>query len=215
MPCTSQTENEAFISLAIKEARDSNCDGISINVRDCMEAGGAADFLFNLKKAALAEGLTLFAECGSDISEALGDTADSLIINYDRLLCDSQKSFDDAERSFYTKTAELCDTTSAFADISPFAYCGKKALTIEEAERLADNNGIKTEYDENTMLCSYKSQNGEVIYPSLKNVKARLELLSELGFLGYTIDVMRVPISHLLTFNAMFHVAPDYFSGGI
>lgn len=213
--CGSEKYRSEFIASAIKEAKAMDYDGITLNLPKAAEDEKLSEFLFDIKKAAIGEGLSLSVECGGKILKNLTDMADSVIINYDKALRDSDKSFKEGERSFYTEAAGLCDTTRAFADLSPFAYRGGFAFPIEEAERIADQNGIKTSYDSNSMLCKYKTKDGEVIYPSLKNIKARLELCSELGFLGYSVDIMRVPIAHLMMLFSMFQLAPDYFSGGI
>ena len=213
--CGDKKQSGEFIASAIKEAKAMDCDGITFNLPRAAESEKLSEFLFGIKKAALAEGLSLSVEFGGKILKNLTDTVDSVIINYDKALGDFEKSFDESERSFYTEAAGLCDTTRAFADLSPFAYLGNNAFPIEEAERIADRGGLKTDYDSDSMLCKYKTKEGEVIYPSLKNIKARLELCSELGFLGYSVDIMSVPVAHLMMLSSMFQLAPDYFSGGI
>ncbi len=211
-PLSYSEENfgEEFIKTAIGEAKKEGAEGVSISVggTTCEEFG---DFIFEMKKAALGSGISLFIECDGNICEKASESADAVIINYD-----SAKERNIAyEKKLYTDFAEKRDASRALVDLSPFAYGRDGAIPIEEAVLRADKNGYITEYDKESMLCRYEDENGETVYPSLKKTKTKLDLTAELGYLGYCIDVTRCDVGRLSMLSSLFHLSPRYFSGGI
>ncbi len=208
-------EAEKFASLAVREGKESGADGITLSLPCGKCSEGLSDFIFLVKKAALSEGLSLFVECGGKKDGNLSEIADITLINYDALADAPMASFEEGEKKFYTEAAAGLDMTRSFADISPFAYSAGTPMPIEEADALCDRRGTFAEYDEKRMLLRRKTKSGELLSPSLKNIKAKLDLLCELGILGYSVDIMRSPISHLMLLHSMFTLSPSYFSGGI
>ena len=56
-------------------------------------------------------------------------------------------------------------------------------------------------------IASYgKHKKREIVYESLENTRAKLELVSELGFMGISFDIGRVCISDLMIAAGMFDV---------
>ena len=48
-----------------------------------------------------------------------------------------------------------------------------------------------------------------VAFESLENIKAKLDLIYELGLMGISFDIMRVPTEYLMTFHSLFAL-PTY-----
>ena len=218
-PYSNEAYGDNFSEMVISEAKRGKLDGVSLSLK-----GGRTEdfeaFAFDIKKKALAQGLSLFWECDGKISERCEAAADSVVINFDSLAAaDTEKAITEGEsfgeRSAYESFAKTNDTTRAFIDLSPFAYSQKRAIPIEDAEAIADSGAFPIAYDERGMLSAFETRGGESFrFPSLKNIKARLDLAAELGYLGYCIDVTRCPISHLLMLNGLFSLSPRYFSAG-
>ena len=202
--------DEKFIPIAIDAAVSGGFDGIVLSCKTGLGEGENADFLFELKKAALAEGLTMSLESDGSICERCADLSDSVILCRDDCL-DKSESIDCAYREY----AKERDALRAFIDLSPFAYVDGEAIPIDTALTYADREGAEIKEDESGSLLSFRLRDKDVKLPSLKNIKSKLDLVGELGYLGCAIDIMRCPINHLMMLSSLFHLSPPYFSGGM
>ena len=195
-------ESDKFISLVTRAAAREGFDGISIPHRESGESEAGERFLFDLKRALISEGLSLQIETDGNISEKCSEMADSLAICLD----DTQGGASD----LYERYAKEKNAINSFIDLSPFAYVGKKAYPIDEVYSALDKIGAPlTLSDDGRIICG-ELRGEEVVIPSLENIKAKLDLIGELGYLGCCIDVMRCPISHLMMLSSLFHLSPDY-----
>ena len=77
-------------------------------------------------------------------------------------------------------------------------------MSTAEALNIARTNRLKIETDEKRGISKFKHKDRTVRYTSLKSIVKRLALLSELGYMGISFDIMRVPLSYLMIYNAMF-----------
>ena len=76
----------------------------------------------------------------------------------------------------------------------------------------------RIEYDPERMICSFdyasfgRGERGRttVRYEAMENIKAKLDLAGELGFMGISFDIMRVPIEHLMMISTSFACGADY-----
>jgi len=202
--------DEKFIPIAIDAAVSGGFDGIVLSCSTGLGEDENADFLFEVKKAALAEGLTLTIESDGNICERCAELSDAVILCRDGCL-EKAESEDDAYREY----AKERDALKAFIDLSPFAYADGEAIPIDTALTYADREGAEIREDSGGARLSFRLRDKEVTLPSLKNIKAKLDLVGELGYLGCAIDIMRCPISHLMMLSSLFHLSPSYFSGGM
>jgi len=205
--------DQKFISMATDAARSLECDGITLSAVNMLKAEDFSDFLFELKKALMEADLTLSLESNGKIDEKCALIADSLILTED-LLYNKGSSFSDVE-NLYKDYAKSHETTLTYADLSPFAYKKDEAIPIDAALEYADKNGLSVSEDENGHTMSFEMNGETVTLPSLKSIKAKFDLTCELGYLGFSVDVMRLPISHLMMLSGRFELSPDYFSGGM
>ena len=111
----------------------------------------------------------------------------------------------------YAEDSEKNDSSVAFMDLSPFAFTKSACFTIREALSDAYKVAGELKYDSDKMICYYNTKKYRapkcpqvVAFPSLENIKARLELLSQLGYIGISYDIMRTPVEWLLLALSMF-----------
>ena len=166
-------------------------------------------FVFGIRKRLIENDLLLFAEGDLDGYTAYIDYADAGVLTYDKLHLTDAPSFDMGERHAYESFAYSEESSRAFIEISSFAYSGGKFIEKREAMRISDKkHGDITSDAEKMLQCATygKHKRREIIFESLENTKAKLELVSELGFMGISFDIGRVLIPDLMLAADMFDV---------
>ena len=94
-------------------------------------------------------------------------------------------------------------------DITSFAVVGGEYADYMTAVKTAAKVGAEIGYDRGRGVCSYsyRGRGGEEItveFESLENIKAKLKVLGELGYMGICFDVGRTPVAHLMAYSALF-----------
>ena len=167
------------------------------------------NLVFTVRKTLLENDLLLFAEGDLDYDTSYMDYADAGILTYDKLHVADAPSFANGERAALEKFAYSGESTRAFLEISGFAYSGGKYIEKREGVKLCDKRRSEMVYDDERLLkrASFgKHKKREIIFESLENTKAKLELVSELGFMGISFDIGRVCTSDLMIAASMFDV---------
>ena len=167
------------------------------------------NLVFTVRKTLMENDLLLFVEGDLDGDTSYMDYADAGILTYDKLHVANAPSFIDGERAALEKFAYSGESSRTFLEISSFAYSGGKYIEKREGVRLCDKRRAETVYDDERMLkrASFgKHKKREIIFESLENTKAKLELVSELGFMGISFDIGRVCTSDLMIAASMFDV---------
>ena len=167
------------------------------------------NLVFTVRKTLMENDLLLFAEGDLDGDTSYMDYADAGILTYDKLHVANAPSFIDGERAALEKFAYSGESSRTFLEISSFAYSGGKYIEKREGVRLCDKRRAETVYDDERLLkrASFgKHKRREIIFESLENTKAKLELVSELGFMGISFDIGRVCTSDLMIAASMFDV---------
>ena len=165
--------------------------------------------VFNVRKALMENDLLLFVEGDLEGDTSYMDYADAGILTYDKLHREDAPSFDDGEKALLDKFANEGESSRAFIEISSFAYAGGRFIEKRDGARLADKKHAEMLYDEARKLQTAgfgKHKKREIISESLENTKAKLELVSELGFMGISFDIGRVCIPDLMIAASMFDV---------
>ena len=157
--------------------------------------------------------MLLFWEIDESSPIKISDYADGAVMSYDKIALGKIPSFSKGEIAAFSKLSSEAESSKIFIDLPSLALCGNKYIGYMDAIRLAYSKKAVIHTDTTAMVCYYefsdKNKNHiKVILPSLKNAEAKLNLVSELGFLGISFDIMRVPISYLSMFNAKFKTAP-------
>ena len=165
--------------------------------------------VFNVRKALMENDLLLFVEGDLEGDTSYMDYADAGILTYDKLHREDAPSFEDGEKALLEKFANDGESSRAFIEISSFAYAGGRFIEKRDGARLADKKHAEMIYDEARKLQTAefgKHKKREIISESLENTKAKLELVSELGFMGISFDIGRVCIPDLMIAASMFDV---------
>ena len=162
-----------------------------------------------VRKALIENDLLLFAEGDIDKDTSYMDYADAGVLTYDKMHLTDVPSFEDGERAACSEFAETQESCRAFIEISSFAYSGNGYIEKGEAMRLCDRKHADIEHYPDKMLskASYgRHKKREIIFESLENTKAKLELVSELGFMGVSFDISRICTADLMAMASMFDI---------
>ncbi len=209
--CEGRLES-CIVDTAILLAKARGYDGINLSMNNVRDYKALSDFVAELKKTLMEYDLLLFVELDKNSSAALDDYYDGVILSYSKSQLANPPSFEDGERRIFTEFADEYESSKAYIELSPFAFADKDVMPIETAIKLSHTAKCEIEYEPNTKLCHFeynKYSMGKripksVYFESLENVKAKLDLVSELGYMGVSFDIMRTPLCHLMMFDAMF-----------
>ena len=159
-------------------------------------------------------GMKLFTELDGNAEGVRPSETDGNILYYDKCTLERIPSFDEGERRTLTEYADRGGAERTFLDLSSVAYRGDEAITKAEAVRLAAQAGKEIEYDGALMLSGFdytkylggKRETVRTVYEPPENIKAKLDLIRELGLLGISFDIMHIPVEYLLMFDELFGV---------
>lgn len=212
--------NDTYGANLIRAAKGGGYSGIMLAPYRATRENNKAlsDFLLRLKRQAMQEDLLIFCELDGNAKATLPDVCDGYAISYEKGRLDNKPSFSEGEETTMRAYAEGGESSKMYMEIPSFAYMGDEELTKSEAERLAQNSGKEILYDEESKMCHFdynkytagKREVVNVYYESPENVKAKLDLVGELGFMGITFDIMRIPVEYLMMFSAMFSTPSQY-----
>lgn len=202
----SNTLMKSFFNDAITLAKSQGYSGITLCAYRAAEEHPAefTEFLVEFRKRMIGSELILFTEIDETSSVDVAEYADGSILTYDKLTATSIPSFDDGERRVLSAFAAGSESSKIFIDISSLATDGERYMSTSEALSIARRSGIKIDTDEKRGISKFKYNDKTVRFSSLKSIIKRLTLLSELGYMGISFDIMRVPMSYLMIYNAMF-----------
>ena len=165
--------------------------------------------VLTVRRALMESDILLFTEGDAECECAYMDYADAGILTYDKIHKQNAPSFQDGERATLEKYAYSLESSRTFVEIPSFAYLGGRYIEKREGLRLIDKKRARLEYDgEKKLLCSElgRHRKRECVLESLENTKAKLELVSELGFIGISFDIGRVCTPDLMIAASMFDV---------
>ena len=171
------------------------------------------EFSQKLKSALREQDMPLFLELDGNEKIDLPKVAfDGYVIMYEKCPLESIPSFEAGEERMMRSFAQSGEAQRAYMDIATLGYMGDEEIRKSDFERLAYTSGKNIEYDEKLGIChfeynKYKNGKGESVkvrYEAPENVKAKLSLVGELGFMGISFDIMSVPVEYLMMFETMF-----------
>ena len=205
--------DDAMRDTAILLAKARGYGGINLCMSraDC-DCEAYSKFLLELKRTLLEYDLLLFVELDENKDCRVLESYDGAILSYSKAQMNEPPSFKNGELLTFEKFADNYETSKAYVELSPFAFAGDEVILREDAMKIAYTNKCEIAYDEGTKLCYFdynKYTRGQkiptrVVFESLENIKAKLDLVDELGYMGVSVDIMRVPMSYLLMFDALF-----------
>ena len=201
----------------IESAKNGGYSGICLSAWELLRDYRGRDLISHLKRRANDEGLTLTVECDGPIPD-ISSLSDRCVLEYEKCILDAIPSFDDGERKFYTEYAEKCEPSCTFIDIPSLGYIGNEAAGLDEIDAVAYRYGKEVLYDEDKKICYFDliergREKKRAVMESPENIIAKLGLLSSLGFMGMTFDIMRIPVAYLMiatnTFADTYSSSPD------
>lgn len=172
--------------------------------------GAETDSLvFTMRRELMRSDLLLFVEGDCEAYTSYMEYADAGILTYDKIHKNSIPCFDDGERASFERFSENHESSRTFVEISSFACSAGKYIEKSEAMRITDRKRgeIDSDDDKKIIRAVYgKKRKHEIIYESLENTKSKLELVSELGYLGVAFDIGRVCTADLMMMSEMFGI---------
>lgn len=202
----------SLIDALIDVAKSGGYKGVVLSGRDA--AANRPDefckFILEARKRFIGCDLILFTEVDKRSPTDSSELSDGAIFFPSDTSIEETRS----ELLSFAKSAESSKVAVALRSSAAF---GDNALTIPEAKHLCYRSGLSLETDKRTLITGFdykqykigKSETLRVSFPSPQYTKAKLEYLSELGFMGIATDIDTAHICHMSMFNAMFARA-DY-----
>ena len=183
---------------------------ISCKVNAC-EKERFSEFLLEARKCFIGCDMVLFTDVSSSELAEASELSDGAILTADTI-CGIDES-----KTKIREFAGSAESSKVFATLPSSLSLGDGRISIDEAKELCYRSGKALKTNSETMLSEfeyirYKTGKGElykIAFPSLQYIKAKLEALCELGFIGIAFDVDTRPTSYLTIFNALFARA-DY-----
>jgi len=202
-----------FIKSISLLAKAKGYDGITLAVADKGVAEEFSKFILEVKRRLLEYDLILFTEGDLTKDISYTDYSDGCIVTYDKLHLEKIPSFKDGERYEIERFSKEHESNHAFLELNSFAYYDGEYTDKGNIPRILrrKNTEIKKDPSSLTVEATHK-KNGRtrtLLYESLENIRARLELVSEFGFMGISFDIMRAITPELVLFRSMFK-CPTY-----
>ena len=207
--------SDSYIDNLILMAKTHGYGGITLAAYTAMKETSAeyANFLMKLKKELMGHDLLLFAEMDANREPTLPDICDGYVLMYEKCHYEDIPAFSDGERKMAENFASASEPSKAYIDIPAYGYMGDEEITVSDAEKLAYSSGQEIKYDDEKKISYFhynKYRNGKkesvrVAYDALENIKAKLSLVGEFGFMGICFDIMYIPTSYLMLFETMFN----------
>ena len=208
----SDAQRENAISTLIEISKAQGFKGIVIRAREFAEGRSAEylDFLLNVRKKFLGCDLLLFTELFEDTPGDAADISDGAIFNTG--IKDIR-----AVRGSLQKIATATESSKIFVSVYTDTSLNGKVISFKDARGIGSGRFSSVSTDNESLISTvpvHRIENGRrvtdsISFPSLKYTKAKLEELSELGFMGISIDLRCHDNTRLCMFNAAFRRA-DY-----
>ena len=199
---------QQMLNACIIMAKSKGYDGLDIVPSNIKEKDVLSRLMLEAKKNAIENDLLLLCECNAKEDCSFTDYADITIARYDKSANKNVESFEKGERKYLSAFADKFESASAVLDISPFAYSQGKYLQKSEMLHRARKKNGKFSLDSITLECSVtigEHTPKEYRFEGLCNLEKRLKLISELGFMGVSVDINRTQIAEIMLIEDMFY----------
>ncbi len=197
-----------FIDQIINISKEKGYSGIVLCAFDVAEKAPEefCEFVLELRKRMIGCDLVLFTEIDETSPAAISDISDGSIFIYDNLMMDNPPSFNDGLKAIMTDFATKCESSKVFLDIPSLAFSGGKYISYDDALTMCYKRGGEITFDKETLISHFKHGSQTVRFESVKSTKAKLDAISELGFMGISFDIMRTPMSTLMMYGELYKI---------
>ncbi len=214
-----------FLEKLAAFAKERGYDGITLGAcRMANEAPDAyLDFVLTGRKVFLGMDMLLFTETDGNVPcSAVSDLADGNVLLYEKCPLPEIPSFEEGEGKVIAEYAKTYESSRTFLDISPFGFDTDVPITRDTFYALSYKYNTPISYDEKTKICTLtypkfsfgKRQDRTVRFDSLHNIKAKLDLADEFGYMGISFDIMRTPVPYWMMFTVSFSPVDYAFAVG-
>ena len=204
----------ALLDNLTEAAKSNGFKGICLSARTAAakQPERFSEFILAVRKRFIGCDLILFTDVFEDTPTEASELSDGAVLILPSIpKNDMYAKLSDF--SAYAESSKVLVSLSAYADTPD----KDSRISITEAKELCRRSGSMISLDKDSLICNfdytrYKRGVGEKLnirFPSLKYTKAKLEMISELGFMGISIEAEAVPSYVLSMFNALFARA-DY-----
>lgn len=217
----SLSASKSYITNIVDAIKSHGYNGVSIAAyRAAKESQDEYnEFLRELKENLKKDDLLLFAETDGNEYHSVADVCDGYAVMYSKSGVEKIPTFDEAERTLFQKICDTAEPSRTYIEIPSFGYIDKEEIHPKEIVRIANSSGLEISNDEESKISYFyynkylggKQERVRATYESLDNVKAKLDMIGELGFMGIVFDIMRIPVEYLMSFNASFQ-KPTFYS---
>jgi hypothetical protein len=111
---------------------------------------------------------------------------------YEKVYKKDVPDFENGEKKIAKQHVKRHEPGKTFLELSSFGYNGEKALSQDQILKIAIKHGAEINNDADKMISflnytQYKGENKssmQIVFESLENIKAKLDLIHEFGFMG-------------------------------
>ncbi len=168
-----------------------------------------AEFLMELRRGMIGCDLILFTECDENTPLFVSELSDGSVFMYEKCSLENPPSFSDGEERALEQYSDKAESSKAMLYLNSHAAWGGNYVSASELDTLNVGGG-KIEFDADTLLCCISKGEGKLVFESLENTKAKLVLLSRLGFSGIAFDIDGIRREELMLFSSLF--SPVHYS---
>ncbi len=211
--CAGMEENAEMLAARIRAMKDKGYYGIALTAAPPKTPKERAEEIaLQIKKMLLGMDMLMFREMEAEDVREEFDAADGLVLLYEKCHKKTIPSFDEGEIQTMEKFSRCYEPGKAFVEFSAFGFDDEKALTMEQIQKISIKYQAEYGYDAEKMVsfldytafkCGEKKPL-RIHFESLENVKAKLVIMHELGFMGAAMDIGRIPISTVMMMYIMF-----------
>ncbi len=209
---TEKDKREDFIERIIDTAKRKGYSGIVLCAFAAAEKSPHrfSEFIMALRKRMIGCDLVLFTEIDENSPASISDLSDGSIFIYDNLMMENPPDFKNGQYAIMNDFSAKADSSKVFIDIPSLAYNGGKYIAYDDALKMCYKNGAEIKNDPDALISGFKYRSGgsehSVRFESMKNIEAKLDAISELGFMGISFDIMRTPASTLMMYGALYKI---------
>ncbi len=197
-----------YISNLIEMATAAGYKGIDLGYSNHCRGEAYEEFLVELRGRMIGSDLILISEVLAYSDSAISDYSDGAILSIDKCadIKNCKESFEKWEKAYLTDYADNSESTKTFIELPVFANSERgDFIEVADAIDLARRNNATTIFDEKSLISHFvDKKRGSIGYNSLTNIKARMDMLAELGYMGISFDIARCPLPYLLMYDSLF-----------
>lgn len=200
----SEEYTDALIELAVR----GGYKGIVLGYNSACQSDEYREFIVKLRKKMIGSDLILISEVNKNSKTEISDYSDGAILTIDKCANSNAREipFAEYEEKALLEYADRCESTKTFIELPVFANSEKGGfINVEDAIYLARHKNAPTASSKSTKISEFKDKKyGSILYNSLSSIKSRLDLCTELGYMGISLDIARCPLSYLMMYDSLF-----------